>query len=163
LSKGFRTFESQSQAQAEIIAPKKSRLELLQENVLALVLKNPETVNLINQDLWSAFSLKIQNLMSQIKQLIQSYEGSMDETELLKNFQDQDREFLKHLLFRLEVKGLKTGKEELLKGLKELERLLIKEKLADISFELKSAEENNDVPKVQELLNKFSRLSKKLN
>ncbi len=162
LRQDFRASEPKAEKLLESQVSKKSRLELLQERVLALALKNSQVINEISQDLWNCFPPKIQNLMARLKNISESHEGPIDEQELLKNFQAQDQELLKHLLFQLEVQEVPTGKEEFLRCLQELERLLIKEKLADISLELKAAEADNNIPKVQELLEKFSQLSQKL-
>ncbi len=168
LSQSSKSFQPLSSESLENRTFKKTRLELLKERVLALAIKNfitgdREVVEQITPEILSSFSKDFQNLIGRLKSLMQNYKGQIEESEFLKNFKDEELEFLKHLLFQIEVQEIQNTKEEFLKAKRELEKVLIKEKLAEISLELKLAEENQDLPKVQELLEKFTKLSQKLN
>ena len=118
-------------------AKPKSRKEILEERIATLVLKNPPSLNLIDQDLCSCFSPLIQTAIADFK------EG-------------RPSDFLNYLAFRAEIDEEDIDRETEIKTcLRELKCLEVKNKMDGISQELKKAEEEKKADKINDLIKKF--------
>ena len=125
----------------------KSRKEILEETIVSLVLKNPQNLNLLNEDYFSCFSSRFQTILTNLR------EGKL--------FEDQD--FVSYLSLRAEVEGEDVDdKAEIKTCLQEIKNLEIKNKLDKISQDLKKAEEDQDLEKVNNLIRDFNKLANKL-
>ena len=117
----------------------RSRKELLEERLLALVLRFPEYVK--------SFGTQESVLLADLKSRAQGSE-----------------EYFNYLSFKAEVEELeeKDILPEIQFCFREIQLLDIKSKLEQISKEIKKAEEARDIPKVEELTKNFHQLSKQI-
>ena len=117
----------------------RSRKELLEERLLALVLRFPEHIK--------SFGTQESVLLADLKSRAQGSE-----------------EYFNYLSFKAEVEELeeKDILPEIQFCFREIQLLDIKSKLEQISKEIKKAEEARDIPKVEELTKNFHQLSKQI-
>lgn len=119
--------------------PQKSRRELLEERLLTLALKFPQSLN---------------SLEEKDKKFLAN----------LKNKAASNEEHFNYLSLKAEIEEVE-GKEvlpEIQFCLKEIRSLEIKNKLGQISQEIKKAESEKDLEKAQKLIREFSQLSKEI-
>ncbi|MFQ6049692.1 MAG: DNA primase [Candidatus Paceibacterales bacterium] len=139
-----------SDSEPQNLAPKKTRKELLEERLMTLILKSPQHSNLIDKKFLPCFSVKAQ--------------------EILVNFQKQKKlspeltDFLNYLSLKAEIEEIEE--EEILPEiqfcLKEIQSLEIKNKLGQISQEIKKAEGKKDLKKIEKLTREFNQYAKKI-
>jgi DNA primase len=131
----------------EIISlPPKSRKELLEERLLTLILKTGnKNLNLIEKNKLTYFSPKTQEIL----------------IKLAEN-QKIDSDYFNYLALKAEIEEFeeKDIEPEIQYCLKELSSLEIKNKLDQISLEIKKAESEKDFKKTEELTQKFNQLIK---
>ena len=129
----------------QINLPPKSRKELLEERLLTMILKTPQNLNFIEKNKLTYFSPQIQEI------LIKLAEG-----------QKIDSDFFNYLALKAEVEEI--GEREILPEiqfcLKEIQFLEIKNKLNQISKDLKKAESEKDSQKIEKLTQEFNQLAK---
>ena len=127
--------------------PPKSRKELLEERLIALILKKPENLTLVEEDKLGYFSVQTRDILIKLKEK-----------------QTPDSEFFNYLSLKAEIEEFeeKDLLPEIQYCLKELSSLEIKEKLEQISQEIKKAEEVKDLGKIEKLSQEFNQLSKEL-
>jgi len=150
------------------------RKKLIEEKIISLILKDPDYVNLIEENQYHIFSDNIQSFFKEIKKLIES-NNLKDENKLKEDFKsiisssiselDLDSEF-KNFLFALslrsEIEYEEDNQSELNLCILELKNIDLKEKLNKISEDIKRAEEAKDLQKVNDLVEEFNKLTKKL-
>jgi len=125
-----------------------SRKQLLEERTVSLVLKNPEsTLELITEDCLNYFNPKIQTIFVNLK-----------EQKLPK-----EDEFINYLFLRGEVEeeGVDCRAEVQL-SLREIEKIETKSKLDEISQEIKKAEIEKQLERVNNLTREFNKLASRL-
>jgi DNA primase len=127
--------------------PVKSRKELLEERLVMLVLKYPQGLDLIEKEASEGFSEPVKEILAKLKK------------------KDKiDSDFFNYLSLKAEIEeGREEETEEEIKAeiqycLKELASLKMKGKLNQISSEIKKAEEEQDVKKVEKLIKEFNQL-----
>jgi DNA primase len=127
--------------------PVKSRKELLEERLVMLVLKYPQGLDLIEKEASEGFSEPVKEILAKLKK------------------KDKiDSDFFNYLALKAEIEeGREEETEEEIKAeiqycLKELASLKMKGKLNQISSEIKKAEEEQDVKKVEKLIKEFNQL-----
>ena len=129
--------------------PHKSRKELLEERLIIMILKSPENLNLISEDKLNYFSLQSQEV-------------------LIKLFKDKQAlpssEFFNYLSLKAELEEVeeKDILPETQFCLKEIQSIEIKNKLDQISRDLKRAEGEKDLKKMEELTQEFHKLATEL-
>lgn len=127
----------------EATPPQKSRRELLEERLLTLILKSQEHLNLVTENNLALFS-------SPIKEIL---------VKLRKN-QTPESEIFNRLSLEAEIEEIE--KENILPEIKfclqEIRSLEMKNKLDQISLEIKKAEREADFKKVEELTQEFNQL-----
>jgi len=127
--------------------PPKSRKELLEERLITLILKKPESLNLTEESKLSYFSAQTRDILIKLKEK-----------------QTPDSEFFNCLSLKAEIEEIeeKDILPEIQLCLKELSSLEIKEKLDQISQEIKKAEEVKDLGKIEKLSQEFNKLAKEI-
>jgi DNA primase len=146
------------------------RKKLLEEKIVALVLRNPEFSILVTTEYHPLFSEKVGNFLRDIHAIVEKHEPAREEEvkkELKLLFEGKQldvelKNFMAALALRAEVEYQEDGKEEVLLCLLQLKNLVLKEKLQGISTQIKEAEAAKDQAKIQELIGEFNNLSKGL-
>ncbi|MBZ9569654.1 DNA primase [Patescibacteria group bacterium] len=142
--------------EVETLPPQKSRKERLEERLVTLILKSPENFSLISKKDFEFFSPLISETLSYLKKEIHHIENVKPPPELadLINYL-----FLKSEVEEISDQDLDKEFRICLTGIKTLE---IKNRLNRISQEIKKAENEKDLPKVQKLIKEFDLFSKSL-
>ncbi len=132
---------------AENKNPIKSRKELLEERIVTLIIKFPKNINLIEKDKLVDFPDDIQKFLISLR----------------KN-QNPDSEFFNYLSLKAEIEDIeeKEVESEIKYCLAELQSLKIKNKLDEISKEIKKAEFEKDSKKLEKLTQDFNQLAKEI-
>ncbi|PIR72330.1 MAG: DNA primase [Candidatus Nealsonbacteria bacterium CG10_big_fil_rev_8_21_14_0_10_36_24] len=132
-----------------VSSPQKTRRELLEEYLLTLAFKRSENFSLVKEDDFVLLSLPT------IK-LINYFWGKEKQDELSQELRDK----MNYLSFKTEFLEIDNDKikTEFKNCLQEIRTLALKNKLDDISKEIKNAEEEKNFEKVQELVHKFYNL-----
>ena len=143
----------------QVIEPNKQddRKIMLEDKIISLVLKNPQDLSLVEEKYLQFFSQKTKDLFQKIKELEESKKSGksvLDDLDL-KNFLDA-------MALKAEVSYEEQGEEEIPLCLLELKTLELKNKLEQITSQIKSAEVEADHDKVKELMAEFNMVSKKL-
>ena len=149
-----------------------TRKKLVEEKIIALILKNPDYSRVIPGDQYLLFSEKIRNFLEQLKKVIDLpsevlvQEGEQkDVKKILEGIVLDDYEF-KNFLAALALKGdvdyKEDGEEEVLLCLLQLKNMELKRKLNNISGEIKKAEMEKNPEKVAHLIEEFNTLTKDL-
>lgn len=127
--------------------PPKSRKELLEERLLILILKQPERINLMSEEKTICFSQKGKDVLLNLEKDLNP-----------ENLSQESKDFFNYLALRSEVEEIDA--EEILGEiklcLKELQCLEVKNKLNEISKEIKQAEGEKDFKKVEKLSKTFT-------
>ncbi len=162
----------------EVVKIKKSflpigRKKLLEEKIVSLALRNPEGLSLIDERFIPFFSEKVRDLLGVLRQeyalaqaddvkrdfkkvvedLITKYGASEPEQEL--------KDFLTTLVLRAEVEYDEDEGEEYL-CLMQLKSMEIRNRLKEISTEIKKAEQAQNPEEVGRLMDQFNKLTKDL-
>jgi len=141
------------------VLPQKSRKELLEERLLTLILKKPENLNLIEDALegYSLFHLsqKGEEILSNLKK---------DLNFSPQNLSQEAGNYFDYLGLKSEIEEIEESEilPEIKLCLREIQSLEVKNKLNDISKEIKKAEEEKDLEKIKELSKAFNQLSKEI-
>ncbi len=131
--------------------PERSRRELLEERIGILALLEPENLKLITKEEIPLFSQKFSKLISHLKEDAQK---KPKDPEL--------QELIDFLSLKGEVEEEVEAPKDFKRCLKEFRNLSTKEKLNEISGQIKEAEIKNDFSKVKKLIQKFNLLAKKI-
>jgi len=148
--------------------PQKSRKELLEERLLTLILKAPQSINLISgTDFFSSAAKEILINLEKGKSLnFKDYNPPTtlqpkpthpkEETEI--------EDYFNYLSLKAEVEEIeeKEIEPEVRLCLREIQSLEIKQKLDQISQEIKTAELSKDLEKIEKLTQEFNQFSKSL-
>jgi DNA primase len=134
------------------------RKKLLEDKIISLVFKDPENLNLIGENHHCLFCEKTKSFIENIKKIIPA-EGS----DLKASFADfsqkeEYKDFLNTLALRAEVGYEEDGCDEILLCLSELKDINIRERRSKISEELKKAEQEKDLEKVNILISEFNKI-----
>lgn len=137
----------------QIALPVKSRRELLEERLTALLLRFPENIDLITGEDLPYFSAQIFQILDYLRK---SRDFEMKEID--SNLLPEAIEILNYISLKAEIEELsdKDLQEELKKCLKEIKIMEIKNKLDQISENMRMAELEKNSEKIQELLKEFN-------
>ncbi len=133
----------------EPILPKViTRKQLLEERAASLVLKNPgNTLELITDDYLPYFNPKIQTIFTDLKQ----------------QKSPQEDDFVNYLFLMGEVVGEDIDcRTEVQLSLREMEKMETRSKLDEISQEIKKAELEKELERVNNLTREFNKLANKM-
>jgi DNA primase len=128
----------------------KTRKELLEERLLYLSIKLPESLKIIKEDDMNLFSPQTISIIDHLK----------NKTKLEGDLEDR----VSFLFLKADMEEMETdfGKE-FKSCFREIKSLIIKDKLAEICQDIRIAEQAKDSEKVQELVEKFCQYSKSRN
>jgi len=134
------------------IGRQKSRKELLEERLTTMILKIPQNINLIEEKFWPHFSPKIQEILIRFKKTTRP------------KFEGADSEYFNYLFLKAEIEEIEERDilPEIQYCLKEIQSLGTKQKLDQISLEIKKAEEEKSLEKIERLTKEFNKLSKEI-
>jgi len=135
----------------------KSRKEMLEEYLGALSLKQPENVNCIESGDFDILSLAFSQLIGHIKKSGQNPRDNCPKDLAL---------CLDHLILKSEMLNFDSSadiKKEFLCCLKEIRTIGVKKRLDEISRQIKQAEKEKDIIKIQKLVEDFNMCSKSKN
>jgi len=135
--------------------PQKTRRELLEERLIIMILKSPKNLNLIEENKISYFSPKIREILSNLRK---------KPNFLPEKLPSEVKDYFNYLILKAEIEEIeeKDILSETKFCLKEIQYLEIKNKLEQISQEIKKAEENKDSKKIEDLAQQFNLLSKEI-
>ncbi len=155
-------------------APEGQRKKLIEEKIVSLILKNPDYIKLIQESQYQLFSEKIQLFLKEVKKLTENKKpadekgleedlkkalsSSVSELELEAEFKN----FLAALALKGEFKDEKDGQEEVKLCLLHLKNIELRNKLDNISKDIKKAEVQRDSVRVNNLIEEFNELTKEL-
>lgn len=147
----------------QINLPQKSRKELLEERLLIMILKSPQNLNLLEKDKISFLSPKAQEILDNLERKTKKL--SLEAEEYfnylsLKAEIEEVAETSSYLSSRSAVEE-KEILHEIQFCLKEISSLEIKNRLDQISQEIKRAEIERNFPKIEKLTKEFNQLTKK--
>ncbi|MFC1630209.1 DNA primase [Patescibacteria group bacterium] len=133
------------------VLQQKSRKELLEERLAFLMVKYPKAVKVVNNDGFFVFSPKIQEIFSHLEK---GEELSREAKELFNAFS-----------LRSEVENVeeKDAVREAQFCIQEGCSLVAKDKMEEISREIRKAEQEKNSEKAASLIEEFNKLSQKLN
>jgi DNA primase len=128
--------------------PPKTRRELLEERLVVMFFKSPQNINLIEEEKLSCFSPRIKEILSSLKKV---KKFSPD------NLSSEAKEYFNYLALKAEIEEIEE--KDILREaqfcLKEIQSMEIKNKLEQISKEIKKAEEEKDFKKINDLTKIF--------
>lgn len=155
-----KTQEEEKDSPATIQNQKKSRRDIIEQKILSSVLAYPQTFQLLEKDFLNYFSDFSREIITELSKKPEAFKKDFEEFNFSKEVQD----FLSYLAIEGESREQEeTGcQEEILCCLKELKTLFIKEKMAELSLEIKKAEQRNDIQTAEKILQEFNKLSKML-
>ncbi len=134
----------------------KSRGKLLEERIISLVLREPKSISLVNEDFFSFCSPQTKEILTGLKQDPNFFKTGDIEPKL--------QGLLNRLCFTAETEkeGIEP-KEEIQTCLCEIQAIETKNKLDKISQQIKKAEQEKNTEKISSLTKEFQKLSQKLN
>jgi len=140
----------------EIInAPQKTRRELLEEILATLILKFPQKISLFDEEKISYLEPKIKEILTNLKR---NQDFSFDDLS------PEAKDCFNYLSLKADIEEIeeKDALNEIVFCLKEIQSLEIKSRLEEISKEIKKAEEEKDVKKINDLSKIFKETANKL-
>jgi len=129
------------------VLQQKSRKDILEERVVSLVLREPQLLGLIDNESLPYFSARFQTILTDLR------EEKLSKTD----------DFINYLFLKAEVEGEDIDYQaEIQTCLKEMKTLETKSKLDEISHEIKKAETEKQLERVNNLTREFNKLASKL-
>ena len=143
----------------------KTRRQLLEERMLALVFYDPSYLALIGEGEEQYLSLETREIVAGLRK-----NPELDFSKFGEIFTEETAEFLKILSLRYEVEEVERDdvqtpeevKKEFEGCIHELKNLYKKERLGQIEMEIRQGEREHNDPRVEELKQEFNELSKSL-
>jgi DNA primase len=159
-----REFLALEEEELPVVSQQKSRKELLEERLAALILRSPKTLGSVSEDVFSCLSPRICQVLSFVKDnpafLSAVNDGRKIETPQLPV---EVNDLLNYLLLKSEVEAADPDADtECHHCVREIKFLKIKYKLNELSDEIKRAEEAQNFQMVDKLIKEFNSCSKSL-
>lgn len=156
---------SEAETGASLIVQKeRTREEILEERILSLILKFPQNVKVLREDFLPAFSPRMKVILTSLRK------GEVDDEQklekILKRLEKEGgriKEILDNCSLRAEIEEAPEPQEEVQLCLKELEGMVVRKSLDEISQKIQAAEEKKDEKKIRNLMQEFNQVTKKLN
>ena len=144
------------------------RKTLLEEKIVALVLKSPDLITLITNEHQQLFSDKIKDFLIKIKKV--AAEMKPNEGEVVKSFKDifhesadaELKNFMAALALKADAEYLEDGADELKLCLLQIKQIELKKRLTKISEDIKQAEAEKNQQKIEDLVKEFNALAREL-
>ncbi|MBM3250900.1 MAG: DNA primase [Candidatus Nealsonbacteria bacterium] len=130
----------------ESVPPEKTRKEILEERLLVLIRKYPEIFNLILAEDLKLFS-------PSTRKIIDCFQDNNVIEEGIKNK-------INELSLKAEIENIVDAKKEFQDCLRAVKSVIIRDKLNNISKEIKKAEEGKNPERIQELIQQFNQVTK---
>jgi len=147
----------------ELIEGKKTRKEILEEKIVSLVLNNLQNLELIGKEKLDLFSPKIKEIFLSLGRKKPNTLKELDEVfQELEKEDEKIKEILCSASFLSDFDKEKDIKEEIKLCLSQLEELDTRNRLEGISKEIKTAEEEGDRKRINNLIEEFNQLTKTL-
>lgn len=153
-------------------APTGQRKKLIEEKIIALILKNPAYIKLIGENRYALFSERISKFLRKLAQIIDLPQVELNKEEEKSDFKKMFEEIIaddsefKNLVAALTLKGdvvwQEDGEDEVNLCLLELKNIELREKLNKISENIKRAESEKDHQEASDLIEEFNKLTKEL-
>ena len=160
--RGFRARE-EIQETEEIERKEKSRKDMLEEEIVSLILKNPGNLKILEESFLSLFSSPVKKILATFKkEEIATSEELGKVIQKLEKGEKRIKEILDGAALRAEIEEERESEKEIQLCLNQLKELRAKDKLSDLSGEIRSAEEKGDGKKVKDLMQKFNQIAKSL-
>jgi DNA primase len=133
--------------------PPKSRRELLEERLVVLILKSTQNLGMIEENQITCLSPKIREILTCLKT-----NPNLD----VKKFNSELANLFNYLALKSEIEEIeeKDIVPEIQCCLKEIQGIEIKNKLNQISQDIRNAEEEKDWKKVEKLTREFNQIAK---
>ncbi len=129
------------------VLQQKSRKDILEETIASLLLKEPQFLELVDDESFAYFSPRFQTILTSLKE----------------DTLPQGDDFINYLFLKAEVEGEEIDcQAEVQTCLKEMRTLETKSKLDEISQEIKKAESEKQLERVNNLTREFNKLASKL-
>jgi DNA primase len=135
--------------------PKKTKIELLEERLLVLILKYANNIETVDTGRLALFSPHALQIISALKEGPDGLDERMP---------DDAKEYYNVLCLRAEIETVeeKEAAGEIRFLLKEAEKMKLKAELETISKKIKRAEHDKDAPAAESLINDYNALSKSI-
>ncbi|MDD5013046.1 MAG: DNA primase [Candidatus Pacebacteria bacterium] len=144
--------QKQEIEEKECFVDKKTRRQMIEEKILALVIKKRDRINLLKD--FTLFSSPFKEVLEKIKE-----NKEITFEELKEEFKDNFN-FLSYIFLKSEVIEETEEDEEFKMCVFEIENLIIKEKQQNLHLEIRELEKQGDSAKVKALLEEFKNLIK---
>ena len=136
---------------------KKTRKQMLEERIAALLMKNPKHISIIDDKLFPLFSQNIQDILRNLKKDPDFFQKKCSDAF-------EANEFLDKLCFLAEEETHDVKPEQEIETcLNEIQSLEIKVKLDALSMKIKQCERENNQEEIEKLTKEFQTISQKLN
>ena len=148
----------------------KSRKKLLEEKIVALIAKNPNHIRMIDETHYPLFSEMMVKFLQEIKKVVEE-RAPLQEAEIEKDlkmvfengqFDAEFKNMIAALTLRPETEFTEDSQDEISLCLLHLKNIELKNRLQKISDDIKEAEKENNIEKVNRLIEEFNKLTKEL-
>ncbi len=150
------------------------RKKIIENKIISLILKNPDDIKIIEELQYDLLSENVGKFLKEVKKIVDN-RVPLNEGELEKDFKkalsdsilqlDLDAElknFVAALALRADIEYEEDGQDEIKLCILQLKNIALKNKLSEVSNNIKKAEVENDHKKVSDLIDEFSKLTKEL-
>lgn len=139
---------------SEVKKEPKSRKEILEESITAIILRYPEKLNLVEQNIINCLSPNIKKIVT----VLSENAGATIEEKLSPDLMD----LFNYLSLKSEVEEIEDAEQEIKTCGQEIQCLEKKYRLNLLSQEIKKAEADKDLERVNTLIEEFNKLSQEL-
>jgi len=158
--------EQVGETEQEVVSSgsRKTRRELIEEKIISLILNSPEILDLVKDDLLDYFSPQIREILVSFKEKPKDLAKDFNKFD----FSKEVEEFLNFLAIQGEVEIEESRGEEIDLAdeisvcLKELQHLVIKERMAVLSDKIKQSERDKQKKEIEQLSKEFHQLAEQL-
>lgn len=144
----------------------KTRKQKIEERVLAILFKDPETHKYIDENAISFIDDYCSDIISKFKQSFTEENSSKFDFNIFqKKLTTEENDFINPLVLRSEIEEEFSEMEpfeEMKVCLKEIKKFGIKNKLKILSLEIRKAEQGDDREEAKNLISEFNKLAKEL-